>query len=236
MHAATHVLTGDIAAVLGSLDAAVRTRASAPDPLWTQQAADTRTRLADAFEPPADKAFTPSHVFHALRAIMPDDTVITADSGAHRILLSQIWTCTQPRSFLQSTALCTMACAVPIAAGYRLVDGRRPVVAFVGDAGLEMGLGELATIRDLGLALIVVVLVDESLALIEMKQRASQRPNLGVDFSGSDFAAIATALGGSGMSVSSVEDLRHEARLALDRQGFTVIAAHIGRKAYDGLF
>ena len=45
-----------------------------------------------------------------------------------------------------------------------LASPERAVVAFTGDAGLEMILGELATLRDLKLPVIVVVFVDASLA------------------------------------------------------------------------
>ena len=56
------------------------------------------------------------------------------------------------------------------------------MVATVGDGGLEMFLGELATLRDLGLAIPILVFVDAQLGLIELKQHGSQLPNLDVDF------------------------------------------------------
>ena len=129
-----------------------------------------------------------------------------------------------------------MACAVPLAAGYKHASPATPVIAFVGDAGLEMGLGELATLREHNIPILICVLVDESLSLIEMKQRASQRPNLGVDFTGSDFPTIAQALGGHGVWIDDAESLREEAEAALNRDCFTVLACRIGRKAYDGMF
>lgn len=53
-----------------------------------------------------------------------------------------MWDCPAPRgSVLQSSGLCTMACAVPLAAGTKLGRPSVPVLAFVGDAGLEMGGG-----------------------------------------------------------------------------------------------
>jgi acetolactate synthase-1/2/3 large subunit len=127
-----------------------------------------------------------------------------------------------------------MGCAVPLALGYKLAAPATPVVAFVGDAGLEMGLGELATARELGLPVVIVVLVDESLALIEMKQRSSQRPNAAVDFSGSDFPAVAQALGGIGRWVDDAGTLEREVEAALSRAAFTVLACRIARRAYDG--
>jgi acetolactate synthase-1/2/3 large subunit len=54
-----------------------------------------------------------------------------------------MWDCPAPRLMLQSSGLCTMACAVPLAAGARIGRPGAPVLAFVGDAGLEMGAGEL---------------------------------------------------------------------------------------------
>ena len=89
-----------------------------------------------------------------------------------------------------------MGCAVPLAMGFRLTAPERSVVAFVGDAGLEMILGELTTLWDLKLPLVIVVFVDKLLALIELKQRKSGLPSLGVDFGATNFPAVAEALGG----------------------------------------
>jgi acetolactate synthase-1/2/3 large subunit len=141
---------------------------------------------------------------------------------------------------LQSSGLCTMACAVPLAAGAKLGRPSAPVLAFVGDAGLEMGAGELATLTAHDLPIVICVLVDDSLALIEMKQRGTQRPNLGVDFGGpgqgTDFAALARAFGGHGVEVTDPETLAREVADALTRDRFTLIAARIPRRAYDGAF
>ncbi|MEP4034848.1 thiamine pyrophosphate-binding protein [Roseibium polysiphoniae] len=208
---------------------------SADEQAWPAgEPARARADLESAFAPEPD-GWGPATVFHTLRKLTPDETVVTADSGAHRILVSQIWKCRQPRGMLQSSALCTMGCAVPLAIGHRLIDDTEaPVVAFVGDAGLEMCLGELSTLRDLGLPVIICVLVDRSLSLIELKQRASQRANVGVDFGETDFPEIARAYGGHGTWVDAVDELAHEIEGALHRPGFTIIACRISNRAYDG--
>ncbi len=227
MHFVTHELRGSVAPTLDALGAEPAFR-------WPDDAPKrTKEALKAQFTP---EGWGPGAVFATLREEMPAGSVITADSGAHRILLSQIWECSEPRQMLQSSALCTMACAVPLAMGFKIGAPDAPVMAFVGDAGLEMGLGELATIRDLAMPLIITVLVDESLALIEMKQRSMQRANLGVDFGGTDFPAVAEAMGGVGVWVDDVATLRAEARKALARSGFTILACRIGRGAYDGTF
>ena len=229
MHAATLVCEGDVAAGLASLAERLAPRDTWPDGLPGR----VRAALREAFVPQA--AWGPGVAFTVLRAVAPADIIATADSGAHRILLSQTWTCDRPRTLLQSTALCTMGCALPLAAGAALGNGR-PSLCFVGDAGLEMVLGELATLRDLQVPVVIAVMVDESLGLIELKQRQSGLANAGVDFGATDFPAVARAMGGHGVRVDSAAALETEARAAFARPGFTVLACAIGRRAYDGAF
>jgi acetolactate synthase I/II/III large subunit len=230
MHRADIALIGGLAPSLAALHHESPPRWAGGEP--TQ----ARAALKAAFAP--SERWGPQAVFATLRDVMPAETVVTADSGAHRILVSQMWTCPAPRLMLQSSGLCTMACAVPLAAGAKIGRPQVPVLAFVGDAGLEMGAGELATLAAQNLAVVICVLVDHSLALIEMKQRAGQRPNLGVDVTGpgTDFAALARAFGGHGVTVSDAGALAQEARAALTRDRFTLIAASIPRRAYDGAF
>ncbi|MEM9276965.1 MAG: thiamine pyrophosphate-binding protein [Pseudomonadota bacterium] len=230
MHHVSHTIRASVVPTLNAMSEKMeQTRTQI-----AKEAAKARQEFWNTFA--AESEFGPDRVFSVLREALPDDTVATADSGAHRILLSQMWPCHHPRGLLQSSALCTMACAVPLAAGYKQASPDTPVIAFVGDAGLEMGLGELATLREHNIPIIICVLVDESLTLIEMKQRASQRPNLGVDFTGSDFPSVANALGGVGVWVDDSESLKREAEEALERDCFTVLACRIGRKSYDGKF
>ncbi len=229
MHAVGHAVMGPLAPALDRL-----ARTAPPRPRWPGgEPARTRAALADAFS--AGPEWGPAKIFHALREAMPPEAVATADSGAHRILFSQIWRCPAPRGLLQSSGLCTMGCAVPLAIGCR-IGAPAPVLAVVGDAGLEMGLGELATLRDLGLPVIIVTLVDASLALIELKQRASGRPRRGVRIGVSDWPFIAAGLGGYGAWIDDVDTLRHEIEGALRRPGFSLLACRIEASSYDGAF
>jgi acetolactate synthase-1/2/3 large subunit len=229
MHASDHLLLGDVGANLEALAANAW-----PKPGIAREKVEAcRSALAAAFAP--EPVWGPGVVFDTIRRLAPREALATADSGAHRILLSQMWKSYEPRGLMQSTALCTMSCSLPIAMGAQIATPGATVIAFVGDAGLEMGLGELATARDLGLPVIVVVLQDERLALIDLKQRASGRPESGVRFGGTDFAAVADALGGVGAAVSDRDGLEAAFSAALARRDrFTLIAARIAPDAYEG--
>lgn len=228
MHQATHNLIADCGATLRALTDGL----SAKETWAGGEVAEAKAALAEAF--PRGEEWGPAAIVDEARKVLPRETLATADSGAHRILLSQMWECYEPRGLTQSSALCTMGCAVPLAIGASLASPDRPVISFSGDAGLLMVAGELATARELGVAPIFLVFVDASLALIEKKQRERQMSNRGVDFATHDFAALGAAFGGTGVDVRSRAELRAALNDALEADTFTVIAAHIDREAYDG--
>ena len=228
MHHATYPFVADCVASLTAMSDGIE-----PQPTWANgEIGATRAALALAF--PTNEAWGPAAIIAECREALPTNTLASADSGAHRILLSQMWTCHEPRALIQSSGLCTMGCALPLAMGMSLVEPDRTVVSFSGDAGFLMVAGELATAQELGLRTIFVVFVDASLALIELKQRSRQMPNTGVDFGLHDIAAIGRAFGGAGVTVQTRDDLRAALTTAMAADTFTVIAAIIDRGAYDG--
>ncbi|MEX0302082.1 MAG: thiamine pyrophosphate-binding protein, partial [Leisingera sp.] len=218
--------TGETLRLLGQ---GVPTQATWPE----TRIAAMKSALAGAF--PADTEWGPAAVIDECRKALPETALATADSGAHRILLSQMWECHEPRGLIQSSALCTMGCAVPMAIGEKLASPDRQIVSFSGDAGMLMVAGELSTAAELGGNPIFVVFVDACLSLIELKQRQRQLAGYGVDFGKHDFAALGRAFGGEGHTVTNREELRAALEAAQSSDVFSVIAAVIEPRAYDGL-
>ncbi|MGF1468433.1 MAG: thiamine pyrophosphate-dependent enzyme, partial [Sandaracinaceae bacterium] len=227
VHRMDHLFVGSVEAGLAALADGLE-----PGPRDGGDVARLGAALADAVAPPA--AWGPGALFATLAAAVPPDARWAVDTGAHRILLSQQLRCAWPRQLLQSSGLCTMGYALPVALGAKLAEPSRPVVAVVGDGGLEMVLGELATARDLRLPVLVVVVDDRSLALIEKKQRAMGLPSRGVDSGGTDFARVAEALGGVGVRCDDGAALTRGVREGLARTDtFTVLHCPVPRRAYD---
>lgn len=229
MHQAGLNIIADCAASIAAIS-----EGTTPRETWAEgEIAATKAALATAF--PTDNAWGPAAIVETCAQVLPDDVIATADSGAHRILLSQMWTCTKPRGLLQSSALCTMGCALPLAMGTAICAPDRTVVSFSGDAGFLMIAGELSTAAELKIKPIFVVFVDASLALIELKQRQRQLRNAAVDFGLHDFAAMGQAFGGAGHTVRSRDELKAALQAAQAADTFTVIACMIERGAYDGI-
>lgn len=230
MHQAGARILGDVRATLAALADGLPARTGWGD----GEPAETRAALARAFADPG--GWGPHAIVDALGAHAGDEAIVTVDSGAHRILLSQMWRARRPLSLLQSAGFCTMAAALPLAIGARVADPGRRVFAVMGDGGLEMGVGELATLRDLGLPVVLVVFQDESLALIAQKQAAAGLAEAGVALGATDFAALARAFGGHGRTVTSAAELSDELAATAGRSAFTLIACRFPAHAYADAF
>ena len=192
--------------------------------------ATARADLEALFAPPT--AWGPHAIVDALGAALPEDAIVTVDSGAHRILLSQRWKARRPLSLLQSAGWCTMGAAVPLATGAKLAAPDRPVLAVLGDGGLEMTLGELGSLRDQCLPIVMVVLQDESLALIELKRRQAGLPEAGVKLGPTRYEEIAAAIDGIGVRVHDIGALQVALARALEGRFFTLITCEIEAGVY----
>jgi acetolactate synthase-1/2/3 large subunit len=232
VHRAKLEFAADLRVALGQLAALAPDRGGAtwPDGL----PAAVRSEIRAALAPPAAGSWGPHAVVQTCRRVFLRDAIATVDTGSHRILLSQVWESYEPWGLLQSTGLATMGYGLPAAIGAKLARPERPVVCFTGDGGLEMTIGELATLRDLGLPVTIVCFADRSLALIDLKQRRMGLPSLGVDFPGTDLAAVARAYGGHGVRVASATELEAACRAALGRDRFTLIEAAVDKAEYAG--
>jgi acetolactate synthase-1/2/3 large subunit len=193
-------LIGDVPAILGQL---MPSKPSASD--WSSgKLSALRQRIAEVVRPrqPASR-ISPAALFHAVSSRVTADMLMTVDVGAHRILANHVVACVTPGQLLQSNGLGCMGYAIPAAIGATLAS-RKPVIAMLGDGCALMSLGELAVIVELNLPVVTIVLVDEDLALIDLKQSKMNMTRQAVGFRSPDFAAIAR---GFGMASTEVDDL-----------------------------
>ncbi|WP_116043743.1 thiamine pyrophosphate-binding protein [Amycolatopsis palatopharyngis] len=136
------------------------------------------------------------------------DALLTVDAGAHMLVAMPLWETDDADSVLISNGLATMGFSLPAAIGAALARPGQRVVCFVGDGGLAMVLAELETLARLRLDVTVVVLNDEALTLIRLKQKQNQGGDMAVVYGAMDFAAVACGMGVPGSTVDDAESLR----------------------------
>lgn len=222
-------LVGHSAAVLPQLLAAVRT---APSDTEVAGGESRGTGLNDRLSglraelKEAGRAMAPDLAALAceIQAAVPEDTIIAGDSSQ----ITYFGTSTfipqdEPHSFLYTPAYATLGYGLPAAIGAKVAAPERPVVAVVGDGALMFAVQELATAVEQGLDLVVVCVDNGGYA--EIKQNEADRgiAPVGVELRQPDWAALATAFGGHGVSVSAPGEVRTAVEQALAAGGVQLV-------------
>ncbi len=163
-------------------------------------------RLGDHAPAPAG-TLSPVDVVRTSRAAL-GDALLTVDAGAHMLITMPVWSTDGPDPVLISNGLATMGFALPAAIGGALARPGRRIACLTGDGGLGMALAEIETLARLALDVTVVVFNDAVLSLIALKQGDAQGGVPAVTYGVTDFAAVAVAMGVSGVVARSVDELR----------------------------
>jgi acetolactate synthase-1/2/3 large subunit len=159
----------------------------------------------------------------ALAAALPRTTIVTTDVGSHKYLFGQFWPSASPGTFFMSNGLSGMGYGLPAAMGAKFARPDQTVLAVLGDGGFSMNSQELETARRYGLAIVVVVIADESYSMIRIGQHRQGFERYAVDFGRIDSVLTAEACGVRGCRVTSESELSECAREAAARQEATVI-------------
>ncbi|WP_042375020.1 thiamine pyrophosphate-dependent enzyme [Streptacidiphilus neutrinimicus] len=166
-----------------------------------------------------DHDVRPEALAAAVDACADDDAIFTSDTGMATVWLSRFVTMRGRRRLLGSYNLGSMANAMPQAIGAQLWDRDRQVVAFCGDGGLSMLLGDLMTIKTCRLPVKLVVFDNRRLGMVKLEQEQAGLPEFGTELDNPDFAAVAGALGLTGIRVTDPSTLQESVRQAFDTPG-----------------
>jgi acetolactate synthase-1/2/3 large subunit len=192
-------------------------------------------RRAAMFEKlrPSNQGFGPKGALAVLRDVLPPDGIMTCDVGAHTHLIGQMWKTPAPGLQIMSNGWSTMGFGLPAAIAAKLNFPEKSVCAVVGDGGFLMTAGELATALRHNVKIVVLLLTDNDLALIRIKQQKKGNPIYGTP------VRARGTLGGEdvfGVPVRSARDavnLRKELASAFAADGPVIVEAIVDSREYD---
>ena len=173
-----------------------------------------------------DKPMKPQVVAHELNKLLRDDAIVTTDSGTITTWIARHLSIRGDMMFSCSGNLATMACGLPYAVAAAVAHPDRQVVAFVGDGGLTMLIGELATCVKYNLDVKIVVIKNDALGQIKWEQMVFLgNPEYACDLQPIDFAAIAHGFGVKGYTVDDPAQCGEVLRQALSTRGPALVEA-----------
>jgi pyruvate dehydrogenase (quinone) len=148
-----------------------------------------------------------------------DDAIFTSDTGMSTVWLSRFVRMTGTRRLIGSYNLGSMANAMPQALGAAGLDRGRQVVAFCGDGGLSMLMGDLITAVSHDLPVKLVVFDNGRLGMVKLEMEQVGLPEFGTVLHNPDFAKVAEAVGMRGIRVEDPHDVEAGVREALAHEG-----------------
>jgi pyruvate dehydrogenase (quinone) len=147
------------------------------------------------------------------------DAVFTTDTGMATVWLSRFVRMSGRRRLLGSFNLGSMANAMPQALGASALDRQRQVVAFCGDGGLSMLMGDLITAVSYDLPVKLVVFDNGRLGMVKLEMEQVGLPEYGTVLRNPDFAKVADAVGMRGIRVERPDDVDEGVREAMACSG-----------------
>jgi pyruvate dehydrogenase (quinone) len=173
-----------------------------------------------------DMPMKPQVVTHTLNKLLNDDAIISSDSGTIATWTARHVDIRGTMQFSLSGSLATMANGLPYSIGAAVAYPRRQVVCVVGDGGLTMLMGEIATLVKYNLQVCVIVIKNNVLGQIKWEQMILEgNPEFGVELEPIDFAMVAMACGAKGFTIERPEDAERILREALAHKGPSVVQA-----------
>jgi pyruvate dehydrogenase (quinone) len=175
-------------------------------------------KVRSTFDNP-DERIRPEAVAVAVDRHATHDAIFTTDTGMSTVWLSRFVPMRGSRQLLGSYNLGSMANAMPQALGAQALDRARQVIAFCGDGGLTMLLGDLLTVVHHSLPMRLVVFNNGRLGMVKLEQEQGGLPEFGTVLGDVDLAAIARAAGLHAVRVQRPGELDDAVRAILSHPG-----------------
>ncbi|HZD34557.1 MAG TPA: thiamine pyrophosphate-dependent enzyme [Nitrososphaeraceae archaeon] len=175
-----------------------------------------------------DKPIKADVVATAISDELEEDAIVSVDSGTNTASAARYIKMRKGMKFSLSGTLASMACGLPYTIAAQIAFPERQCVAFVGDGGFTMLMGEFATAVQYNLPIKVVVIKNNTLGMIRWEQMAFLgNPEYGVEFTPIDYAKFAEACGGKGYVIKEPEEVKMIVGRALKEKRPTIIEAYV---------
>ena len=150
----------------------------------------------------------PEYVASVINELADKDAIFTVDTGMCCVWAARYIDGTAERKMLGSFNHGSMANAMPQAIGAAFACPDKQVIAFCGDGGLSMMMGDLMTIVQYNLPVKIVLFNNRSLGMVKLEIEVAGIPDVETDMLNPDFVKLAEAMGMYGILINNPADVR----------------------------
>lgn len=174
-----------------------------------------------------NRGLSAADVMRSLNAHLPDDAVVSADIGNHRLWVCEQLDVRRANGLLQSCEFDAMGFSLPAAIGATVGLGSTKTVSISGDGGFVHTMGELVVAQELGVPVVAIVFVDGALGILKHQAEEMYGEHHFVQLAPIDFEALANSFGLEARTVDRIEDLDETLRWAMTSDRPVLLAVNI---------
>jgi acetolactate synthase-1/2/3 large subunit len=173
----------------------------------------------------------PARIVADTREALGRRDIVLVDTGALKMWMARLYPTYEPNTCLISNGLSTMAWTVPGAIGAKIACPESRVLVATGDGAFLMNSQEIETAMRLGLALVILIWVDDAYGLISWKMDMEIGREVETGFGNPDFVSYAESFGATGYRITSADELLPTLRTALAADTVSIIACPVDYSA-----
>jgi len=164
-------------------------------------------------------AIHPEFVASVINELATKDAIFTVDTGMCCVWAARYIDATGQRKMLGSFNHGSMANAMPQSIGAALACPDKQVIAFCGDGGLSMTLGDLMTVVQYKLPVKIIVFNNRSLGMVKLEMEVAGIPDLETEMLNPDFTKVAEAMGMPGITITDPGEVKTGLEKAFLQEG-----------------
>jgi pyruvate dehydrogenase (quinone) len=142
----------------------------------------------------SEKHIHPEYVAHLVDQLANEDAIFTVDTGMSAVWAARYLKAGKNRYLTGSFNHGSMANAMPMAMGAGLSQPHRQVIAFCGDGGISMLLGDLMTISQYQIPVKIIIFNNRTLGMVKLEMRVEGYIDWQTDMVNPDFVKLADSM------------------------------------------
>ncbi len=180
---------------------------------------------------PDSEVMSMAEVMNVLNELTGGDAIIVTDVGQHQMVACRYAQFKQSKSNITSGGLGTMGFGLPAAIGAKFGAPNRPVIAIIGDGGIQMTIQEFGTIMQSEVDVKILILNNQFLGMVRQWQQLFHDKRYSfVDIASPDYVMVAKGYNIAGNSVSKREDLKRALEAMLQHNGPYLLEVMVGKE------
>jgi acetolactate synthase-1/2/3 large subunit len=174
---------------------------------------------------------TMAEVISKLNVLTDGKAIVVTDVGQHQMVTCRYAKMNHSRSNITSGGLGTMGFALPAAIGAAFGDKTRPVVAVIGDGGIQMTIQELGTIMQTKIPVKILILNNEFLGMVRQWQELFHDKRYSfVNITSPDYVQVAKGYYIEASKVSQRVDLVLQLKAMMEYDGPYLLEVMVGKE------